>query len=151
MIPLNRDYYIKNIDSYGNDIFICYRKASIDQIAMCYCLATNQTWSRVFNIKNLNEIIEKIKQLSLGYQDNKHHISWYTDQIYLTTCIRNYKKYVILNDDKQGYKRLDQNFDIDNFFKIYSEDLKNNKYSDYHIQHDNSNKFLIFLCKLLNL
>lgn len=135
MVPLNRDYYLKNIDQYEDDIFIIYRKASNVQFAMCYCLATKETWSKTFGIKTIENVNNILKINGKSYTDIKGDSTWFIDQLILTKAIQIYGKYVILNDIKQGYNRLDRiyvNKYIQNIEKIV-EDVKAKKYSDFHL------------------
>lgn len=135
MIPLNRDYYLKNIDQYDDDIFIVYRKASDDQFAMCYCLANSKVWGKTFDIKNIEDINKYLTENGKFYTGVKGDRTWFFDQIILTIAIRKYQKYVILNDKKQNFNRLDREY-IDLYIKNSDKILKSikmGKYSDFHL------------------
>ena len=77
MIPMNDKYYTKNIENIENNKFIYLRNILVNdcnQIAMCYNVALNKTWSDIFNIKLLEDINEKLISI---YEDG---IEWTTDQ-----------------------------------------------------------------------
>ena len=136
MIPLNRDYYIKGLDSYSDNVFIVYNNCfEPSQYSICYNLATPKTWSRVFHIQTLQDVEQRIQLLSKGYHDSKDHETWYTDQVYLRTFVDLYPDKVVVKQSTQGFKRLDRCFVdqiISNMDYVYNS-LYNKEYTDYHL------------------
>ena len=63
ILPMNKTYYSKNIESFENNKFIYYRDVLLktdNQIAMCYNVATNKIWRDIFEIYSLENITNKI-------------------------------------------------------------------------------------------
>jgi hypothetical protein len=131
MIPMNNNYYSKPIEHIENDKFVCYRDVLIQtekQIAMCYNIALSSTWSKVFNIHSIDDIIKKLQELS-------HQSSWFTDQIYLYKKVMDFKNtnsVVILNDNITKFKRLNRSEFIYNDKKLNTMILSQ-QFSDYHV------------------
>jgi hypothetical protein len=132
MIPMNNKYYSKPIELIPNDKFICYRDVLMKtdkQIAMCYNIATSDTWSKIFDIYTIDDIINSIIKFNLHYNTN-----WFTDQFVLYNYVMKFKeKYnniVILNDTITNFLRLDRiNFpNINNCIQNIHKQL----YTDYH-------------------
>ena len=98
MLPTNDLYYKNNIENFNTEDFIYYRNVDGNQIYMCYNAATPQTWSKVFNIFDKNDI---------EYQINKNYLNsynaipgsngWYIDQQIMYKKLINYKNLKILN------------------------------------------------------
>ncbi len=131
MIPMNNNYYSKPIEHIDNDTFVCYRDVLIQtdkQIAMCYNIALSSTWSKVFNIHSIDDIIKQLQELSLKS-------SWYTDQLFLYKKVMDFKtknNVVILNDQLTKFKRLnrcDFNSIDDKLIKM----IASQQFSDYHV------------------
>jgi hypothetical protein len=151
MIPMNNKYYTKNIENIDNNKFIYLRNVLVNdcnQIAMCYNVALNKTWSDIFNIKLLEDINEKLISIY------KNGIEWTTDQSDLYNYVMDWNKitnnFVILDDLKTGYNRLCRDNIINTHTNIkiskytmlnrnninINDNIKNmiklNYYSDYH-------------------
>jgi hypothetical protein len=66
MIPLQREYFTEGFAKFREEQFVSLR--GIDeqerQIYMCYCGATPQTWSDLFNIKSFEDITSRMKEWS---------------------------------------------------------------------------------------
>jgi hypothetical protein len=139
IFPMDGDYYIKNIEPFGNEKFIYYRDVLLNegQIAMCYNAATPQVWSEIFNIKTTEDIIQRLKDVnSKILYDNQHGSKgWYTDQIDLFQAVSNWNKntnnFVYLKDADTKFDRLNReyNFVLNNFIIT---NIKNKVYKDYH-------------------
>ena len=85
IVPLNKKYYIQNIVDIPDNKFVSYRGNKgnkYNQIIMCYNIAKNNTWSAIFNIKNMDDIIYALKKRykSSNYQEGHNNIGWSTDQ-----------------------------------------------------------------------
>lgn len=62
MIPLNKNYFTKNILEITDNKFIYYRENAIKeykQIAIVYNIALPSTWQEIFQIKSLEDIKER--------------------------------------------------------------------------------------------
>lgn len=140
MLPMNRTYYTDNIKLINGDKFIYFREniKLHEQFAMCYNVASPQTWKKIFNINSLDDIINKIKEVSSTNLIIEGHgkTGWNLDQIYLYKHVMKWNKntnnLVYLNDKQTKFRRLCRatNFDVND------ENLQNNiingKYVDYH-------------------
>lgn len=140
MLPMNSDYYTKNIREFDNNRFIYYRDNfcfNHKQIAMCYNVATPQIWKDIFKVNSLDDIISFIKDISNNniIKEGHGNQGWCIDQITLYNKVIDWNKkinnLVCLKDNKTGFKRLDRNT-----FNINNSTIRNNiitgKYTDYH-------------------
>lgn len=138
MLPMNSSYYIDNIKNFTNDKFISYRNTLIkthQEVAMCYNIATSNIWKNIFNINNINEINEKLISLNNEYNGK---IPWELDQLHLYSFLKTWNdknpdNWIILTDEITNFNRLDRIT-----YKIFKEnsyidDVKNLKYTDYHM------------------
>ena len=140
MLPMNKIYYVKNIENIDNDKFIYMRDVLLQdwkEIAICYNVATNKVWNSIFQIKSLDDIKNKLinKYNEIKYVDGHDNPSWTTDQIDLYNSIMKWNtdtnKLIILNDINTKFCRLDRgHFTILN--EQICDNIKNGKYSDYH-------------------
>jgi len=127
MLPMNRSYYTKNIESYSNNKFIEYRRGVVGnkQIAMCYNVATPQTWKDIFKINSVKDIIQRFKT-------TKREFGWCTDQAhlhkYVTAWNNKTNNLIQLKDRQTGFKRLAKKGPFQN----KANGISNGKYSDYH-------------------
>ena len=104
---------------------------------MCYNIASSKTWSEIFNIKNKEDIIKRLKERFSSF--------WCRDQedlfIYINKWENKEKKFIMLNDKITNYNRLCRSQ-----FRGLKNEVKNNiklkKYSDYHMlrPHQGNNK-----------
>jgi len=139
MLPMNREYYTKNIINYDNSKFIYFRGMECDkykQLSICYNIATPKIWKDIFKINSLNEIINNIKVVynSNIIKEGHGNTGWGIDQITLYNEIVKWNKitnnFVRLYDKDTGYRRLCRasNFNISNVKKNISLGI----YTDYH-------------------
>ena len=140
MIPMNSTYYTKNIENIDDSKFIYYRNVLLKdhkEIAMCYNVGLSKTWSEIFNIKSIEDINVRLKEVNnnIKYVDGHGASGWATDQIdffkYVVKWNESSHNFVYLNDMHTGYKRLDRAA----FFNINSqlrELISNGYFSDYH-------------------
>ena len=65
ILPMNNTYFTKNIESLSNNKFIYLRNVLLDinQIAMCYNIATNNIWKDIFNINSINDIVIRLTKV----------------------------------------------------------------------------------------
>ena len=138
ILPMNKTYYTKNIEKFDNDKFIYLRNVLLNskEIAMCYNVATNKTWSDVFNIKNEDDIKDRLIDINdkIIYKDGHGQKGWNTDQLDLYKYIMNWNNktnnFIFLKDNETGYKRLDRNtFQLND--KLINL-IRNGSFSDYH-------------------
>lgn len=140
ILPMNRSYYTKNIELFDDDCFIYLRHVCMceyQQIAMCYNVAKNKTWSNIFNITSLDDIKLRLREVyqRVNYKDGHNNMGWCSDQIDLFQSIKNWEKrdthFKVLHDKQTGFCRLDRNtFDIRN--TTLQSYIKNGMFSDYH-------------------
>jgi hypothetical protein len=147
MIPMNRKYYIDNIKNIENNKFIYYRDVLMKdekQFAICYNIATQKTWSDIFNIRNLEDVLDKLKSLKhpkwdsgtkLLYNSKELWMNWSVDQRLLYDKVMNWnnktKCFINFNDTQTGYFRLDRaNIQLT---RDIIQKIKNKEYSDYHM------------------
>ena len=149
MIPMNRTYYTENISSYSDDKFIYYREnvwSEFNEIAICYNVATTKIWSEVFNIKNLQDIIDRLNTVykNIKYVEGHGLEGWSTDQIDLKKYVYEWNKktnnFIRLKESNTKFQRLDRdNKDLllplrDDVINL----IKQGYYCDYHFLRPNS-------------
>jgi len=138
MIPLNSDYYIKNIEHMDNDKFVYYKGWYYNdppQYAMCYNIATSKIWAEIFNIHSEEDIRLRLKE---RYSD-----FWCRDQedlyIYINKWKNKEKDFIMLNDNITNYKRLCRS-QFNGLNRKIISGITNGKYSDYHMLRPNEGK-----------
>ena len=113
-LPLSRKYFIDNVKDIPDHMFIVYRWGFITEtmIPICWTLAKGTTWQKIFNIKNENDIINKlISWYPLNYR--KGHKNWYTDQLKLKKYISKYdianpREVLYFTDQMLHFNRIDR-------------------------------------------
>ena len=98
-LPLSKKYFIDNVKDVPEHMFVVYRWGFITEtmIPISWTLAKGKTWQKIFNIKDENDIINKlISWYPLNYK--KGHKNWYTDQLKLKKYISIYEKKIMLNN-----------------------------------------------------
>ena len=142
MLPMNSQYYTKNIETFDDDCFIYLRDACFEytEIAMCYNVGLQKTWADIFAINTLAEIVERLCEVSsrITYLEGHGNTGWNTDQRdfyrYVVKWAIKTSKFIYLNDNKTGYNRLDR---IHGHTQELCEDLqaciKQGGFSDYHM------------------
>lgn len=139
MIPMNKSYYTENISNYTDNKFIYMRSVLLNkkEIAMCYNIALPNTWKEIFNIKTIDDIINRIKTVYLNNRyDNKHGgIGWSIDQKHLYKYVIDWNKktnnFIYLKEKDTLFNRLNRHkFNI-NDSKII-ENISKGLYTDYH-------------------
>jgi hypothetical protein len=139
MMPMNRAYYVNNIEEIPNSKFVYYRDVLLDikEIAMCYNVATPEIWSNIFGIKNLEDIKIYLKNTYSKIQYDGLHggAGWNTDQLDLYSQVINWNaktgNFVFLEDRITGYSRLDR-IAMPVMSKELKIFIKNGGYSDFH-------------------
>lgn len=133
MLPMSGEYYTENIKNIDDNKFVYYRDVLLDtyqEIAMCYNVATPKTWSSVFKINTLQDIIIRLqeKNSTIQYEDRHGGSGWSTDQKDFYKFIMDWnnetQSFIYLKDSETGYRRLDR----DEAF-YYNRNIR---YSDYH-------------------
>lgn len=143
IVPVSNDYFVKPIENFDDNTFISYTDRYLDQnmLAICYNVANSETWKKIFNINNLDDIITTLNlwYKQCNYNGEKNGDGWFTDQKKLYEYIFLYKKQnpnkvIILKDKDIGYKRLDKRTkDILSIIENEQYLYKNLDYSDIHI------------------
>ena len=145
MIPMNRDYYIDSISDVDDSMFFCYRDVMhLDccQIPMCYNIATADTWSKVFHIKNLEDIEQRLNivDYKINYEERHGGLGWSTDQEHLFLSINKYenennkKIFIYKTDAETKFNRLCRDDGVSRSLpQNVLDNIKNHKYTDYHL------------------
>ena len=140
MIPMNSTYYTKNIENIDDNKFIYYRDVLVNdckEIAMCYNVALNTTWSSIFNINSVEDINKRLLEVynKINYVDGHGHSGWSTDQIdfykYVMAWNKSTNNFIYLNDNTTSFNRLDRSNNLTLNNDII-ENIKTGKYTDYH-------------------
>jgi hypothetical protein len=140
MLPMNSVYFTKNIENIDDDKFIYLRHdlLNVNEIAMCYNVALNKTWREIFNIHNINDMINRLYEVNnnIVYVDGHGKSGWNTDQLHLYNYVMEWNKktnnFIYFHDNYTNYKRLDRIFfNTLNHQLIHS--IKNGYYSSYHV------------------
>ncbi len=135
-LPLSKKYFIDNVKDIPDHMFVVYRWGFITEtmIPICWTLAKGTTWQKIFNIKNENDIINKlISWYPLNYR--KGHKNWYTDQLKLKKYISKYdidnpREVLYFTDQMLHFNRIDRN-ELDGV--LYNLSEKKVEYSDFHM------------------
>jgi len=118
IIPLNKEYFFKNLCRGSEDSFIEYRHGCVgsDQVAMCWNAAKGSVWSDIFGIsatmENYQDVfVDRLKEWN---PQNYKPVSegacnaWFTDQKLLYKYLSAWSgKHVKLADHICGHRRLD--------------------------------------------
>lgn len=149
MLPTNDKYYKDGLEKFNKDDFIYYRNVDGEQIYMCYNASHPDTWSKIFNIKNENDI-ENI--INITYNTNYNGIpgntGWFIDQEIMYSKLIKYPHLKILN---RPIKRLEmstlhnyiQNKNINYIFHFDD--------AHYHRSFINNKHFIEIIEKELNI
>lgn len=135
-LPLSKKYFIENVSSVPEHMFVVYRWGFITEtmIPICWTLAKGKTWSEIFDISSENDIVKKlVNWYPLQYK--KGHKNWYTDQLklkkYISKFDKKYPKRVIyFNDQSLHFNRIDRD-EINSV--VYNLEHKKVEYTDYHM------------------
>ena len=141
ILPMNKNYYTKNIIELDDDKFIYYSNVGSPdkQINMCYNVATPAIWKDIFKINSLDDIVNYIKNVSDKniIKEGHGNVGWFTDQITLYNNVMEWhnktNNFIRLNEDNSHTKfhRLDRNC-----FDISDDDIRKKiitgYFTDYH-------------------
>ena len=140
MLPMNRSYYTENIKDFENDKFIYLRENicfEYNEIAMCYNVASPNTWKEIFEINSLEDVRNVISRTFQKNTIKEGHgnTGWSTDQITLYKKVMEWNvktnNFICCKEKDTGFKRLDRHR-----FDINDESIRNNIsagiYTDYH-------------------
>ena len=139
IIPISKNYFFNSIRDISNNHFITYtnRYKKQEMYAICYNLANSDTWKKIFNINNINDLTQfLIKNYNSEYNGTKNCPGWYSDQKLLYSHIHSFDKLVVLNDKQLNYKRLDGKGTVKskNILQNLDNVLENiENYSDFHL------------------
>tara|TARA_Y100000589_G_C27177045_1_gene639198 strand:- start:696 stop:2087 length:1392 start_codon:yes stop_codon:yes gene_type:complete len=137
MIPINEKYFTNKILEYNDNNLIVYRNIlkSIEQVPICYNVATSKIWSKIMNIKNIDDINNNIKKIfnRIEYEEKKAGKGWGVDQMELYTKLKMSENVIYLVETK--FKRLDRG-KIPERNRL-EEIINNKKVYDYHAEYNN--------------
>lgn len=82
MIPLQPQWFHDTIEPFSNDSWVSYRESLGNQIVMCYCAATAQTWGDLFSVRSMEDIQMKLQEWATKWHTDGHRggQGWTTDQ-----------------------------------------------------------------------
>lgn len=135
MLPTNSTYYCSNLENYNIDDFIYYRHIDGNQIYMCYNAAHPSIWKKVFNINNVEDIVNKITETyNKLYDGIPGSTGWFIDQEIMYSHLIKYPNLKVLN---RPIKRLE----MDMFLKHIHNGDKNflSFYDDAHFHRSYKN------------
>lgn len=138
IIPVKKNYFIEPIKYLHDSTFVSYTNRYYKQqmYAICYNVAKGDTFAKMFNIKNMDDIIERLNSwYNINYNGKKNCDGWYTDQKKLFEYFEKYNgQKLVLNDKDIGYKRLNnRGRDKEYILKKFTDILDNiEDYSDIH-------------------
>ena len=142
-VPLNTRFFTRNIAHFPNDRWINMRDwehsdRTGKQIAMCWQVATPETWKEVFGIAAIEEVAPRLREvyeraagpgLPRGYE-------WGMDQMelyrYVMEWNRRTNRYVRLADARTGYHRLCRATINRQWNRNIISQLRAGYFSDYH-------------------
>ena len=144
MMPMNTRYYTKPVDALEDDCFAVFRRPFFWkrrlQTAICYNMATKETWKKVFGLDSWDDIRRCLKEeyKKVEYDGTHGGIGWDTDQLVLYKKLMDwfYKKGgkpIVLGDKLTGYKRLDRIHKIEKS-ETLAKEIQDGVYSDYHMR-----------------
>lgn len=140
MLPTNDNYYKSGLDNFVKDDFIYYRNVDGDQIYMCYNAAHPDTWKKVFNVNNEDDIEKKITDTyNKNYNGIPGSSGWFIDQKLMYINLINYPHLKILN---RPIKRLEINIQKNHINNHHTKYINNYDDAHYHRSY-NKNKYLI--------
>jgi hypothetical protein len=135
MWPMNRRYYVENIEKIPENAFVTYRHDCFEaqQVAICYNVAHPSIWSSVLGSQ------EPELQLSQWYAAVDHGgehggRGWGSDQKILYWALRTWNGHkIVLDDLSTGFARLDRDrptmfMDLDRLRR----NILDGDFSDYH-------------------
>jgi hypothetical protein len=98
MLPMRSTYYVSDIEQYTDDDFIYYRHIEGNEIFMCYNIAHPSLWSKLFNIKTIDDIKDRLfKEYNTEYSGIPGTTGWFTDQYIMYNTLKDYPKLQVLN------------------------------------------------------
>ena len=136
MIPLSKDYFVNKLKNYEDDKFVIFRSGatSEDMLPICWNAAKGSTWSKIFKVNNITEIIQVLTSwYPKSYEPFKDN--WYLDQFILKKSIDNFEldnksKVIRLTDEILNFKRLNRsNYRSD--LKLFKQSP--NLFVDFHM------------------
>lgn len=139
MIPMNRVYYTQHIETIDSNKFIYFRGnecMNVKQLAMCYNVATAETWRNIFNIKSIHDIQTRLSTVYKTSNYVLYRTGWFTDQVDLYTYVMQWNtttgNLVRLHDKDTAFNRLDRGRKFDIHSETIKENIQNGAYTDYH-------------------
>lgn len=138
IIPVKKQYFIDSIQNIPDDTFITFtdRYVHLDMYALCFNVAKGSTFKKIFNINNIQDIINTIKLwYHPEYIGRKNCPGWYTDQKQLFIHFNNYNgNKICLKDSIIGFNRLNnRQRDKERIVTDFKNVLNNlEQYSDIH-------------------
>ena len=104
---------------------------------MCYNIATPKTWKDIFEVKDVNDIINNLKDITSKNRISGGHggAGWCLDQIFLYKNVTEWNEktddLVCLKEDQTKFRRLERRSFI-NSDNTIANNISNGIYSDYH-------------------
>ena len=141
IIPLSKKYFFEQIETYSNDSFINYtyekKCDDVKEYYMCYNVALPNTWSKIFNIKSIDDINKTLKtwytNINYNYDDKYRSkcIGFHNDQLMLYKYVNEYKDKDSIILIPRKISRLEFTMINDKNKLLY--EVKNDIWYDFHI------------------
>lgn len=135
IVPISYNFFVKNVNKYADDMFINYRRYN-GQLNICYNLANTKTWHSIFEVNNIDDIVEMIyTNYNQEYNGLKNCPGWFVDQEILTSKVSGKidSSRVVFMDKIHKLRRIDKRERVA-ILKNIEEILNNiNNYDDFHI------------------
>ena len=111
-VPLSRDFFTKNIEDLDDKYWVNYRSwkeldHTGEKLSLCWQISNRNNWAEVFGINSLNDIKQRLIEKSQNMQDCKEELDLCK---YLMNWHKKTNRYINLNDNKTGFRRLERSF-----------------------------------------
>jgi hypothetical protein len=163
MVPMSKSYFFDSINKFDNNKFISYRNLMLHcrQISICYNIGTSKTYSEIFNIKTVDDIVNLLKKwfYGLDHDGKRGGKGWSTDQKKLFEYISKWDaathNYIALSDDFTNFRRISRgDRQLSNIIKNNKKEIMEGVYSDFHMfmpfyKYEDENLNIISICQLI--
>jgi hypothetical protein len=116
LYPLSRSYFVDPVERLDDRLFVSYRdiRLSRGEIDMMFNAATPQTWSEVFGVSTLEDVLLRLAEWTSGieYHGGRAWPGWYTDQQTLYRMLTGWPdaatRWWLMDDDYTRFRRLER-------------------------------------------
>jgi len=136
MLPGRSSFFMDCVKDIQDNRFVSVRGGESNQLYMCYNVATPKTWSDVFGIKKILDIVDFMKRFNAPCDGVHGGTGWFNDQLILYYMVSRWtekqNRFVVLNDQSTGFTRLNvhhHHYDFGRLKQLYRSQL----YADCHL------------------